>query len=419
MKRLKTLKSLWLLILIGIIILSCDKEETFTDAPPLSLQTFEVSTDLAKSVALNFTKDEVFVGKPKEEKYKFSLRSSKDNNSIPFPGFEKKVIKEVLKLKGHSGVTALFVINFIQDGYIIVPSTKKEVPILAFSNKGTFNQYYLTHGIEGWIKQRIEIIEYLKSNVDIGVSDEIEEQWDGVAPPIDDEEIIYGGSVDERVGPLLQTRWSQGNGYNELVRFNNCPEGKALTGCVATAMAQVMRYWEYPNNYNWSVMPNQIDLLDPLTSSTLEIAKLMNDIGDAVGATYTCSLTNAYTSVAKDVLVNTFGYANYASYITFNMNTIVQELGVFNRPVILRGEEPTGGHAWVCDGYQRIKYISIHNPNTPYEYETYTFSDYYLHMNWGWNDTFNTNSNWFYNGIPQVSIHDFSTGYNMISSLQP
>lgn len=270
MKRLKSLKSLWLLILVAIINLSCDKEEIFTNSQSLNLQNFEVSIDLAKRVALNFTKDEVFIGKPREERYKFSLRSSKNNNSIPFPGFEEKEVKEVMELKDHSGVTALFVINFIQNGYIIVPSTKKEVPILAFSNNGTFNQSNLPYGFKGWINNRIEIIEVLESNVDIGVSDEIKEQWDCVAPPIDDEEIINGGSVHEQVGPLLQTRWGQGHGYNELVRFNNCPGGTAPTGCVATAMAQVIRYWEYPNDYNWSVMPNKINTNATLTSSTLD-----------------------------------------------------------------------------------------------------------------------------------------------------
>ena len=104
-------------------------------------------------------------------------------------------------------------------------STKKEVPILAFSNNGVFNQNDIPPGIQDWIENRSEIVEFLEDDNDIVVSEDIQEQWDCVAPPIDDEETISGGSVHEQTGPLLQTRWGQGHGYNELVRFNNCANG--------------------------------------------------------------------------------------------------------------------------------------------------------------------------------------------------
>ncbi len=101
------------------------------------------------------------------------------------------------------------------------------------------------------------------------------------------------------------------------------------------------------------------------------------------------------------------------------MSVIIDQLN-WNQPVILRGQDPSlGGHAWVCDGYRRIKYTLIHNPGTHYEYETHTYGNFYLHMNWGWNDSFNLNNNWFFYGTPDVGWANFSTGYKMITHIKP
>ena len=410
MNKFRNYARLLAVMLFGLFIFSCNEDDLTNDLSESQISETKVSLDLAKRAALNFTKDEAFIGKTDKEDLKIALRSTKNSKSLPFPGFEEREIEEVIELNGSSGHTSLYVVKFLPNGYIILPSTKKEVPILAFSNNGAFNQNDIPQGIQDWIENRSEVVEFLETDNDIEVSEDIQEQWDCVAPPIDDEEIISGGSVHEQTGPLLQTRWGQGHGYNELVRFENCDEGTSPTGCVATAMAQVMRYHQHPNSYNWSIMPNQIASYATLNNSTNEIAQLMFDAGDAVDMNWGCSGSGAYTSDARNALVNTFGYSSYASYINFNTNTIVQQLGMWNQPVILRGQDPSvGGHAWVCDGYRRMKYTTIHNPGTYYEYETYTYSDFYLHMNWGWNDSFNTNNNCFFHGTHVVGWAKFST----------
>ncbi len=163
-------------------------------------------------------------------------------------------------------------------------------------------------------------------------------------------------------------------------------------------------------------MPNQISWSSTFTQIN-EIAELMRDAGQSVNMNYACSGSGAYTSDVRNALVNTFGYSGYVSYVNFNTNTIVQQLGMWNQPVILRGQDPSvGGHAWVCDGYRRIKYTTIHSPGTYYEYETYTFSNFYLHMNWGWGGSSN---NWYFHGTPDVGWANFSTGYKMIINIHP
>jgi len=417
MKKQKIIPRLLAIMLIGLFIFSCSKDELTNDPLYNKITETNVSLNLAKKVALNFTKDEAFIGKPNKVNLKISLRSSKNVKSIPFPGFEEREVDTVLELKGNSGKTSLFVIKFSPNGYIIVPSTKKEVPILAFSNNGFFNEYNISNGIQDWINDRVSIVTMLEEDEETQVSEDVEEQWDCFAPPVDQEEIVSGGTIYEQVGPLLETRWGQGRGYNEYVKYNNCTAGNAPTGCVATAMAQIIKYHEYPNSYNWSIMLDQIKWNTPINSSTNEIAKLMEDVGNAVDMNWECTESGAYTSKARNALVNTFGYSSYASYTNFNKNVVVQQLGIYNQPVLLRGQDPSvGGHAWVCDGYKRIKYTSIHNPETYYEYETYTFSQIYLHMNWGWNGNSN---NWYYHGTPQVAGANFSTGYKMIINIHP
>ena len=417
MNKTRNCARLLAVMLIGLFIFSCSEDDLTNDSMNNQISETNVSLDLAKQVALNFTKDEAFIGKPDKEDFKIALRSSKNAKSIPFHGFEEREVDEVLELKGNLGQTSLFVIKFSPNGYIIVPSTKKEVPILAFSNNGLFNENNIPQGIQDWINDRTSIVEQLKEDEETQVSEDVEEQWDCFAPPIDREEIVSGGTIHEQVGPLLETRWGQGRGYNEYIKFNNCTTGTTPTGCVATAMAQVLRYHEYPNSYNWSIMPNQITWSTPINSSTNEIAELMENAGQSVNMQYNCGSSGAYTNDVRNALINTFGYSSYINYTNFNTNTIVQQLGIWNQPVILRGQDPSvGGHAWVCDGYKRIKYTTIHNPKTYYEYETYTFSQFYLHMNWGWNGNSN---NWYYHGNPQVAGANFSTGYKMIINIHP
>src|SRR5690606_36004508 len=109
---------------------------------------------------------------------------------------------------------------------------------------------------------------------------------------------------------------------------------KAYPGCVATATAQIMKYHQFPYNYNWSDMPNLY--------GTTTTAGLMRDIGTAVNMNYTCdgSKANTRTEVAS-AFKNNFGYSS-ATYADYNLQIVRSELN-YNRPVVLRGDRDTGG----------------------------------------------------------------------------
>lgn len=186
--------------------------------------------------------------------------------------------------------------------------------------------------------------------------------------------------VTVTVGPLLTTTWGQDCGYNShCPPASDGPCGYAYTGCVATAMAQVMAYWQSPSTYNWSQMPSNY--------GTDDVAVLMRDIGNSVGMSYSGTGSGASASNIVGALINTFHYssANYSSYGISSYNTVQANLNN-NRPVLLGGcnDQTTilgipisysTCHEWVCDGYLE----------TTFYYENGMGSTYLLfHMNWGW-----------------------------------
>ncbi|MGB4773644.1 MAG: C10 family peptidase, partial [Daejeonella sp.] len=145
-------------------------------------------------------------------------------------------------------------------------------------------------------------------------------------------------------GPLLQTAWGQWTGYNDLVPLN-CGIGKAPTGCVATAMAQVMAMYQFPYTYNWSSMPN--------SSGSPETARLMRDIGSAVNMTYGCQGSGAYMTSANNAFHN-MGYNAY--YYEQQDNSAAPNLNKYqtwlenrlssSHPVIVGGCKTIGKTGW-------------------------------------------------------------------------
>lgn len=208
-------------------------------------------------------------------------------------------------------------------------------------------------------------------------------------------------------GPLLNTEWYQTGGFNDDLPYISCNGSnfQVYAGCVPIAMAQVMKYYQYPTNYNWSVMP-----LDYGTSTT---ASFISNIHDAIGnvysgeASYSCSATGVSASANMGtVLISQFSYTN-AIKAAYNYSTVKSNLSN-NRPVLLAGTNSNSGHMWVCDGYITTRYF----------FDDCTGISYlHFHMNWGWygglyngyfafnnfnpgNSTYNDNKSMVYNIIP-------------------
>jgi hypothetical protein len=402
MRSIKQTKRFLILILLGLFLFSC-QNENFEETQLLPQSETDVSKELAKTVAKNFAYDQE-VSKQLKNGLKKSAFRTTDFKS------EQKV-KEVITIKTSNQLPAFYIINLEPKGYVIVSGNKKETPILAFSDSGYFEYDSLaikTIGLYDWMENRKKRIKELRNNPSIEVADSVVEQWVYMAPPEDDEVIISGGTVYEQVGPLLSTTWNQGCGYNNLLE--SCSSGgscgRVWAGCVATATAQVMRYWEHPSSYSWSAMPNG--------SGSNETSRLMRDIGDAVDMNYGCNGSGASTEDARDALVYEFGYSSSAEYVHVHSDVVVTQLN-YNYPLIMRGEG-SGGHAFVCEGYKRTRHIQIHNPGTYYEYETSFISGFYLYMNWGWGGWLD---GWFLFNDMTPGSHNYNSDRRMIINVHP
>ena len=182
----------------------------------------------------------------------------------------------------------------------------------------------------------------------------------------------------ENIAPMVTTSWGQSSPYN-----NMCPTIRAQhcqTGCVATAMAQIMNYHRWPlttesipgyASYSYSLNVPALDpvsfawdkMLDSYTSSATNeereaVARLMLYCGVSVEMDYGLSTSAAWEGDAARALVNYFGYAHSVREVFRNMygptawkNLIYRELAA-GRPVFYGGMPSGFLHQFVCDGYK-------------------------------------------------------------------
>ncbi|MBR1932409.1 MAG: C10 family peptidase [Prevotella sp.] len=226
----------------------------------------------------------------------------------------------------------------------------------------------------------------------------------------------------EAVAPLLRTAWGQHSPYNDL-----CPtEGKnrCLTGCVATAMAQVMAFHRWPEGPTASLPayttrtdslevealpPAQIDwnLLLPIYTKNdpqeqrLAVATLMRYCGQAVGMDYRPTFSGAYLAEAAQALQQSFGYDDGVRQEVRSRYTIAQwdslishELYV-GRPVIYAGQSASNAHAFVVDGCD---------------------ADGLFHIDWGWTGDYN---GYFHLHFLKPNDNDYSQNCTAVVGIRP
>ncbi|MBO4327888.1 MAG: C10 family peptidase [Bacteroidales bacterium] len=267
----------------------------------------------------------------------------------------------------------IYVYNIDNQGFIIVSGNTVLPPILAWSNQGTFPSLEeAPEHFVWWIQHYRDMIEYAEKQ-GLKPEFEVQRQWD---------EALAGrfpSRSTASVDPLISTRWDQGCYYNEY-----CPEGHGgwwgggpcghvYTGCVATAMAQVMKYWNHPTQgfgshtythseygvqsanfgattYQWNQMPVE------LWNHNDAVATLMYHCGVSVNMDYGTSGSGAQSSAVETAARSYFGYCgakyrekrNYSEedWIALLKNDLDQ-----GHPLYYSGTSSSVGHAFVCDGY--------------------------------------------------------------------
>ena len=280
-------------------------------------------------------------------------------------------------------------------GYVIVSGDDRTQAVIGYTDEGDFDYNQLPDNMRHWLDMReLELL-------DLSTTQE------NISGP-------RYAKLHDKIEPMVTTKWNQGSPYND-----ECPNyfgrGRSVTGCVATAMAQVLYFQRAKSvtetqaaipgytaskndpTYGHLVVEgipehSPIDwanMQDTYSSSSTAVqkkavAQLMHYCGVSVKMDYTNSSSGAYSEDVPAAFVKYFGYGSSVQYVSMSgYSNDAWDQMLYNeleqgRPFYLSGHNDSGGHAFVCDGYD---------------------GNYCFHINWGWGGS--------------------SDGYYMLTKLNP
>lgn len=285
----------------------------------------------------------------------------------------------------YNSVVTYYTFTISGGGWILISADNSATPVLAYSTSGAWDENVMSPSAKAWLEN------FSRQIYDAVISrktDEISQsQW---------QELLTGDMNEpvKTVLPLLNTQWGQSMYYNDL-----CPPsssapwgygGHVPAGCVATSMAQIMKYYNYPDkgigsnsynlpvygtltanfgntDYSWNSMPLKASTTNPA------LATIIYHCGIAVKMSYNSGGSGAASEVVPYAMKTYFNYDNGIRLVKKEdvnndeiWRTIIRTELDAGRPVYYAGTGEAGGHAFVCDGYDNS------NPAR-------------FHMNWGWN----------------------------------
>jgi hypothetical protein len=296
--------------------------------------------------------------------------------SIPV---ENISFSETIRSGSSDGQSLWYIFNHNSGGFVMISADERAYPILAFSETGN-----IPKDEESWSPAFIELIENFNMQIEHIIRDQLSKSpettllWERLL-----EGKPVGFNSAKNISPLLATTWNQGCGYNALCPSDPAgPCGKVYAGCVATAMAQVMRHHEHPASgtgshcythsvygelcadfentvYDYDAMPNN--------SSNTAVAELIYHCGVSVNMMYSPSGSGAYSFSVVNAWRNFFDYTNMLlvgknNYSEAAWDRILKNELENDRPMYYAGYG-SGGHAFIIDGYQNTNHY---------------------HLNWGW-----------------------------------
>lgn len=292
------------------------------------------------------------------------------------------------QIEAKSATPAAYVYSRGEEGFMIVSADDVAVPVLGYSDEGTFDADNIPDNMRAWLGFYADEIAWARNN----------------------DAAIYAPQKASRadrsaIAPLVKTKWGQDAPYN-----NMCPKigtRNTVTGCVATAMSQIMNYHKWPQSagsgtksvsvggvsytmdfsktvFDWANMLDNYSATAGNQTQQDAVALLMKACGFSVDMNYTTSASGAVQAKVAGALINNFGYdkgiVNVVRdcYTIAEWNDLIYAQLAKKQPVQYGGQSSAGGHSFVCDGY------SANN---------------YFHINWGWDG--------------------MSDGYFLLSALDP
>lgn len=294
------------------------------------------------------------------------------------------------------------------NGFIVSSAEDQGELLLGYSLEGKFDKENLPPALIGWLNEYKSQVEYMRNHGAVrSIPTDGEEGWSAVTP-------------------LVKTQWDQESPYNsECWLILGSEKLQCPTGCVATAMAQVMNYFQYPEvgqgsisyspygnaagySIDFAAQPFQWDLmLDSYDGEYTEeeasaVAYLMKACGYSVRMVYSQGGSGADDFEILNALYTYFKYSGesrFAKRIFYNdeewkemLYTHLSTVG----PAIYNGRASFGGHSFVCDGYD---------------------GNGYFHFNWGWSGM---GDGYFLLGSMNPGVQGvggFAGGYNLDHSM--
>lgn len=262
----------------------------------------------------------------------------------------------------------------LEQGYVIVSGDDEMTELVGYAENGFFDAENVPPQMQLWLDGYAEYVAAVQS---------------GKAKA---RKILLSDSPSVVVEPLVSTKWNQDAPFNnfapEYTDDNNNTQ-RCATGCAATAMAQIMKFHNWPEQgvghysyehqsfgtissdfskhvYDWT---NMIDRYNNGEYSNVQadaVALLMKDCGVSLNMNYgpvSGASIYSYTPAFKNYFRYSSRTVNRSGCETAEFTKIITDELQEGRPIIYCGTGEDGGHAFVVDGYD---------------------TNYFLHVNWGW-----------------------------------
>ena len=262
----------------------------------------------------------------------------------------------------------------LEQGYVIVSGDDEMTELVGYAENGFFDAENVPPQMQLWLDRYAEYVAAVQS---------------GKAKA---RKILLSDSPSVVVEPLVTTKWNQDAPFNnfapEYTDDNNNTQ-RCATGCAATAMAQIMKFHNWPEQgvgyysyehqsfgtissnfsehvYDWT---NMIDRYNNGEYSNVQadaVALLMKDCGVSLNMNYgpvSGASIYSYTPAFKNYFRYSSRTVNRSGCETAEFTKIITDELQEGRPIIYCGTGEDGGHAFVVDGYD---------------------TNYFLHVNWGW-----------------------------------
>ena len=291
------------------------------------------------------------------------------------------------------GLDGVYIFNLADgNGFVIVSGDDIAKPILGFSTETGFSASQLPDHIRGWLEHYVEEIK-VATRMGVAQSLKVQNAWAELEGQVTPAPKDPGAKV---VNQLMHTQWNQSSPYND-----QCPVdtgGRAVSGCVATAMAQIMRYWAWPptgtgsHSYTCSTLYEPRTLSVDFSAATYDwdnmpaggrgiyfwsdeekaaVAQLVYHCGVAVNMGYTRKESGAGMGYVATALRDYFSYTSNIRIVSRSSYSDADWIALMKheldsiRPVNYSGSssDGSGGHSFIVDGYN---------------------ADDYFHINWGW-----------------------------------